>query len=971
MGVAMVNFNEANSVRDLVRDHAVTGSWDFIPGSELQRSYSEVFIEADLRDALIRLNPAIAMDPTRAEDVIYRLRSVVLAARAGALATANEEFVAWLTGDRSMPFGPDGEHVTIYLLDFDDPSRDRLVVSTEVTHTRGRVERRFDLVFWVNGMPLVIGEAKSPVRPAYSWVDAAAQIHDDYEKNVPAFFVPNVLTFATEGKEFHYASVGTPVDKWGPWREDRPGFHPLGIEAVTAAVGALLTPSAVQDFARYFSVFATDSSHRKIKVVARYQQFQTGNAIVERVRDGQVKKGLVWHFQGSGKSLLMVFAAKKLRGDPGLGAPTVIIVVDRLDLDTQITDTFTLHDIPNVVSTDSRGELQELLLTGTRKIIITTVHKFGEAPGVLNTRSNIIAMVDEAHRTQEGDFGRAMREALPNAFLFGLTGTPINRTDRNTFTAFGAPADPGGYMSKYTFMDSIRDGATLPLHFEPRLVDVHINRAAIDTAFAELTEELTDKERSALSKQAASVAHLLKARDRVATVARDIAEHFTERVAPEGLKAQVVVYDKEACVLMKAELDRILGDDASTIVMSMNARDPQEWRDAWGRDRDEEKKVLDRFRDPTDPLQILVVTAKLLTGFDAPILGVQYLDKPLRDHTLLQAICRANRPYTGKSHGLIVDYIGIFDDVAQSLLFDDPTMVSVITNLETLKLQLPTALATALAFFTGVDRSVAGWEGLQAAQDRLPDDETRDAFARVYSEFSQLWEAISPDPMLSAYRTDYRWLTDVYESVRPADHTGKLVWHALGAKTLELINENVTVDVPRTDLATVVIDAELLEELAVGKADPEVAMRVISGRIARHGSDPTFVALGERLQKLKERYDQGQQASLDFLRELLEIARDTVAAEKAANEVPREERGKAALTELFESVRSENTPVMVERVVNDIDGVVRAVRFEGWQETAQGDREVQQALRKTLYVRYQLRDPALFERAHEYVREYY
>ncbi len=223
------------------------------------------------------------------------------------------------------------------------------------------------------------------------------------------------------------------------------------------------------DFLRFFTLFATDSKHRKIKIIARYQQFQATNLIVERVLLGRVKQGLIWHFQGSGKSLLMVFTALKLRAMAGLSNPTVLIVVDRIDLDTQITGTFNAADVPNLVSTDSRRELQELLAAGTRKVIITTIHKFGEAPGVLDDRDNIIVMVDEAHRTQEGDFGRKMREALPNAFLFGLTGTPINRRDRNTFMWFGSPEDEGGYLSRYSMQDSIRDGATLPLHFEPRL----------------------------------------------------------------------------------------------------------------------------------------------------------------------------------------------------------------------------------------------------------------------------------------------------------------------------------------------------------------------------------------------------------------------------------------------------------------------------------------------------------------------
>ena len=246
----------------------------------------------------------------------------------------------------------------------------------------------------------------------------------------------------------------------------------------------MLRPAVVLDILQHFTIFATDKKHRRIKIICRYQQYETTNKIVARVVKGYPKKGLIWHFQGSGKSLLMVFAAQKLRLHPQLGNPTVIIVVDRIDLDTQISATFNAADVPNMVGVATRKELQELLGQDVRKVLITTIHKFGEAGGRLNERSNIIVMVDEAHRTQEGDLGRKMREALPNAFLFGLTGTPINRADRNTFWAFGADEDDRGYLSRYSFQDSIRDKATLPLHFETPEVRLKIDRAAIDEAFS-------------------------------------------------------------------------------------------------------------------------------------------------------------------------------------------------------------------------------------------------------------------------------------------------------------------------------------------------------------------------------------------------------------------------------------------------------------------------------------------------------
>ena len=978
-----MTFNEANSVRDFVRDLVQIDDVQFIAGSALPRRTDEVLLEGLVKASLMRLNPVIEADPRLADEVIYQLRAILLGARRSPNpVVANEEFASWLTGQKSMPFGPGGEHVTVRLIDLDngaDPTSNQWVVSTEVTFGVGRVERRFDLVIWCNGFPLVVGEAKSPVRPAYSWIDAAAQIHEDYEVNVPSFFVPNVLSFATEGKDFRYGSVGMPVELWGPWREEADDHAPVpvGIAAVQEAVEGVLTPSAILDFLKFFTLFATDSNHRKIKVIARFQQFQATNLIVERVLHGRIKQGLIWHFQGSGKSLLMVFTALKLRATAGLSSPTVLIVVDRIDLDTQITATFNASDFPNLVSTDSRKELQELLAAGTRKVIITTIHKFGEAPGVLDARQNIIVMVDEAHRTQEGDYGRKMREALPNAFLFGLTGTPINKRDRNTFMWFGSDQDEGGYLSRYTFQDSIRDGATLPLHFEPRLSEIHLDEAAIDEAFAELADryQLSEQDKVTLSKKAASLESLIKAPERVRKIAADIAEHFTAKVDPEGLKAQVVVYDKPTCVAYKAELDKLLGPDASTVVMSRDARDPQEWKEKYTPDRDELERITARFNDPADPLKIIIVTAKLLTGFDAPILYAQYLDKPLKEHNLLQAITRTNRVYPpAKTHGLIVDYLGIFDDVAKAFEFDDKSVQQVISNIAVLRDQLAPAMHAALAFFPGVDRTVGGYEGLIQAQACLATDATKDAYAASYSIVAQLWETLSPDPILTQYETDYRWLTDVYESVRPTDITGRLVWHTLGAKTLDLINEHVTVEVPRPDLETIVLDAQVIEDLMTGKKKdipPQEVEKWITARIAKHIGDPVFVELGKRLVALREKYAHAQQASLEFLKELFELARDTVAAEKQVAEIPREERGKAALTELFESLKNEETPILVERVVADVDEVVKSVRFDGWQNTHEGDRLVQQALRKTLYVRYKIRDNDTFERALGYIREYY
>ena len=991
-----MTFNESNTVEAYLRDllcggvthHTAVGpglarrtgklsglGWHYLAPSDVPRQTHEVFAEPFVREALIRLNPEIGQNPERADEVLYKLRAIVLSVRSDGIIKANEEFSAWLRGDRSMPFGKNHEHTTVRLVDFENPENNQYVVTTQYTFRAGSAERRADLVLLVNGLPVVIIEAKTPVRNAVSWVDGALQVHDDYEKFVPELFAPNILSVATEGKELRYGSIRMPVELWGPWRLDEHAA-PKGLSDLERAVSGLLRPTTLLDILANFTLFATDKKKRRLKIVCRYQQYEGANRLVERVVAGQPRKGLIWHFQGSGKSLLMVFAAQKLRLHPALKNPTVLIIVDRVDLDAQISSTFHASDIPNLVKASSREELERLLKQDTRKIIITTIFKFGEADGVLNDGANIIALVDEAHRTQEGDLGMKMRAAMPNAFLFGLTGTPINKRDRNTFYAFGAEEDERGYMSRYGFEESIRDGATLPLHFEPRLIELHIDKDAIDEAYADLTGELSDLDKDNLAKAASKMAVLVKTPDRVRAVCADVAKHFVEKVEPNGFKAMVVTFDQETCLLYKAEIDKHLAPEASDVVISVSGKEKDDGRyKPFKRDRDAEERLLDRFRDPNDPLQILVVTAKLLTGFDAPILHAMYLDKPLRDHTLLQAICRTNRTYGDKkTHGLIVDYLGVFDDVAKALEFDEKGFRQVVGNITGLKDKFPGAVQKCLAYFPGVDRTVGGYEGLIAAQDCLPNNDVRDAFAADYSDLGKLWEALSPDPALQQYEIDYRWLSQVYVSVQPTTGQGKLIWHALGAKTIDLIHENVHVETVRDDLDEIVVDAELLEAV-LGAPDPKKKAKELEiklgQRLRKHMGNPNYKALSERLEKLKERHEAGQLHSIAFLKELLDIARDVVAAEKETPPEEDEDRGKAALTELFQEVKNDSTPVVVQRIVNDIDEIVRLIRFPGWQQTSAGEREVKKALRKTLF-KYKLHaDAELFEKAYGYIKQYY
>jgi type I restriction enzyme R subunit len=764
-----------------------------------------------------------------------------------------------------------------------------------------------------------------------------------------------------------------PINMWGPWHT--PEHKEEGTLAdVKISIQDMITPKKIMDIFQFFTMFATDKKHRKYKIICRYQQYEGANLIVERVKAGYPKKGLIWHFQGSGKSLLMVFAAQKLRMIPELKNPTVVIVDDRIDLETQITATFNASDIPNLASAGSKEELIDFFKGDMRKILITTIFKFGEVDQELNARDNIIVMVDEAHRTQEGDLGEKMRLALPNAFFFGLTGTPINRLDKNTFHTFGAIEDKSGYMSRYSFSDSIRDKATLPLHFEPVPVDLHVDRDKLDQEFDLLTENLSKEEKAELSRRV-NMKAIMYNPDRIRKVCEHIANHYKTKIEPAGYKGQVVCYDRECCLLYKKELDKLLGEEASTIVMDTNNDKEDRYKD-YRRDRDEEGKLLDYFREPTSPLKLVIVTAKLLTGFDAPILQVMYLDKPMKDHNLLQAICRTNRTYDeGKTHGLIVDYIGIFDNVANALDFDESSMKKVITNIDEVKKELPGYMKRCLAYFQGVNRMVDGWEGLMAAQECLPTNKEKDEYGADYHVLNRVWNALSPDPILIEYQYDYQWLSRVYESIKPTDGRGGLIWASLGAKTIELVHENLTVGEVHDDMDILELDADLIDEFIEKQKDlKKTTMKVeidLVARIRKHSKDPKFVKLGEKLEELREKHEQGLITSIEFLKLLLELARDAAKAEKEV--VPEEEidKGKAALTELFVGVKNQNTPIIVERIVNDIDDIVKIVRFDGWQNTTAGQKEVKKVLRSVIRQKYNIKDNDVFDRAYSYIEQYY
>ena len=974
-------FNEGNTVEELFIATAKGMGWKYVEAKDMPRSHQDVLVDSWLQDALIRLNPITA---EQAEQVIYKLRSAILSGHyIDNVVEANNRFRDLLFKENSYPFGKDGDNINIRFFSEND-SENYCVVTNQWEYPRASVDggKRLDLVFLINGIPMVIGEAKSPVRPQITWADGAADMLH-YEKSISEMFVSNILTFASEGKELQYAGIRCPIEKWGPWFANEDRNHG-DLSSCERNFRHLMEPQRLLDIYRNYTVFTSNTKNEKIKIVCRYQQYLGGEAIVQRVlgtmRKGNgPRKGLIWHFQGSGKSWLMVFAAQKLRRMNELKAPTVVIVDDRIDLEDQITGDFTRAEIPNIDSAKTKEELELFFKQDQRKILITTIFKFDDVDGMLNDRDNIIVMVDEAHRTQEGNLGEKMRKALPNAFFFGLTGTPINRRDHNTFALFGdLEEDANGYMSKYTFQNSVEDGATLELNFKTVPVEMHLNQEQLQKEFDELTDQISEEDKNELIRRT-SVEAFFTAEKRINDVCAYIVKHFREYVEPSGMKAQVVVYNRDCCIKYKKAIDALLGTtDATTIVMHTAGDKADDYKE-YKRSRDEEKKLLDHFRDPLSPIKFVIVTSKLLTGFDAPILQCMYLDKPMKDHTLLQAICRTNRKYTvDKKCGLIVDFVGVFDNVARSLAFDEETIKTIVKNIQEIKALIPKFIDDCISFFPGVDRTMGGWEGLQAAQEKLKDEKVKTDFARHFSRLNKAWEIVCPDPSLDKYQTDYAWLADVYQSVKPVSTGGSLIWTLLGAKTIEIIHQNIdTIDIG-VALEDLVVDGDVINAvLEDAKNHPQKVLEIekmLRLRLGEHAGDPKYKRFAEKLDELRKRMEENLITSIDFLRELLEMAKEILEEEKAAKQPEdKREQARAALTELFESIKTDKTPNFVKEVVNDIDtNVVEIVRkFKDAFKSVTAQREIKKKLRSILWVKYQIKDEDVFNKAYSYIEMYY
>ena len=720
----------------------------------------------------------------------------------------NEKWFERFRGNFSKKVSGESTHSTIRLLDFEHLENNEWVVTRQLRVKGPGGTIKPDIAIYVNGIPLVVLEAKD------TNVDVKEGFYqmERYMEQAPRLFASNVFNIATNSRRFRYAATGAPWQFWFHWRDPWPRRESEFKTAMHKGLWATLEPSRLLDLIAHFVVFERDEKSQKVvKKICRYQQFRAVNKMVERVCGGEHRKGLIWHTQGSGKSLTMAFATLKFkfhRGieHPALKNPNILVVTDRRDLDAQITNTFKACGLPNPKHARSIEKLREYLEQDSPgRTITSTIFKFDQDDRRLNSDSmrerreamqelaiddseRWILLIDECHRTQEELLGAYLRATLPDAVYFGFTGTPVKKNDKNTYANFGVPGEK--YLDKYGIDQAVKDKATVEVRYTARMSQWHLHDTELDETFERWFAHEPPETVEAIKERGVRKSDLARLETRIAMIAGDMWEHYRTQIMPDGYKAQVVAIDREAVVTYKKALDdaiskwfveeegldeeeaRQRAEQMSAPIYSPSQNDQTKHRQIYDFQLSdhEQKEAIKTFRNPEGDLKFLIVCDKLLTGFDAPVEQVMYLDKGLSDHNLLQAIARTNRRFQGKPYGLIVDYYGVTKNLKEALsAYRDEDVRGAMKDEEGLLATLADAHREVMAM---VDDE-AGRDPVEAV-NALGGEDQWYLFRRRAKEFIDLYAALLPNRETIPYEPDVRllgqmmlWGKDKWEHEQP------------------------------------------------------------------------------------------------------------------------------------------------------------------------------------------------------------
>lgn len=654
-----------------------------------RESHDEVVLKRRFEDAVSRLNPGLPLDAR--QDAIRKVTQSELPS----LLEENRRLHKLMTEGVDVEYYADDGTLTagkVALIDFEHPEQNDWLAVSQFVVINGQNNRRPDVVVFVNGLPLGVIELKAPGSAGAHLLGAFNQLQT-YKKQITALFNTNALLVTSDGIAARVGSLSADLERFMPWRTtDGTDVAPKGAPELSTLIEGVFEHRRLLDLLCHFTVFGETGSGLA-KIIAGYHQFHAvrhavNSTVTASSPQGNQRAGVIWHTQGSGKSLLMAFYAGQLVKHPAMANPTLVVLTDRNDLDDQLFSTFAMcRDLirQTPVQAESREDLQKVLSRASGGVIFTTLQKFGEIAEPLTTRRNVVVIADEAHRSQYGfkakvdaktgeisyGFAKYMRDALPNASFIGFTGTPIEADDVNT------PAVFGNYIDIYDISRAVEDGATVPIYYESRLARIELDeeeKPKIDAEVNELTEEESEADQERFKKKWSTVEALVGSDKRLALVAKDMVAHFEDRVAALDGKAMVVCMSRRICVKLYDEIVKLRPDwhsaddnaGAVKIVMTGAASDPQEWQQHIG-NKARRDLLAKRARDPKDPLKLVIVRDMWLTGFDAPCMHTMYVDKPMQGHGLMQAIARVNRVFRDKPAGLIVDYIGIAQNLKSAL----------------------------------------------------------------------------------------------------------------------------------------------------------------------------------------------------------------------------------------------------------------------------------------------------------------
>lgn len=878
----MVLGGEKGTVQYSLINYATEVGWKYVKPDEIMSmrgGEESLLLKSIFFDQIQRLNPGV-VDGVRADDVARRLTHV--------LPRIEGNLDAWefLRGRKTVFIPSEKVERNVQLIS-EDWEKNTYHVTDELRFYNGTHYIRLDVAFFINGIPVLFVEAKAATK-LEGIADALEQVRR-YHREGPELMALMQIYTLTHLVQYYYGPTWSLSRKsLFNWRSEMEG------KDYETLVKSFVHPQRLTRMLTDYILF-TRKDDELSKVILRPHQMRAVERVVRRAANPDKQRGLVWHTQGSGKTYTMITAAKQIIENPLFENPTVLMLVDRNELEAQLFGNLASVGFGHVEVANSKKHLRELIGSDQRGLIVSMIHKFDEMPADLNTRKNYFVLVDEAHRTTGGDLGNYLMAALPNATYLGFTGTPIDKTayGKGTFIVFGRD-DPKGYMDKYSIAESIADKTTVPLHYTHAPNELQVDKQTLEEEFLNLAEALGMNDVEELNRvldKSVNLRNMLKNKDRMARVAEHLTNHYKEVVEPMGFKAFLVAVDREACAWYKDLLDQHLPPEYSEVVYSAGHNDTEDLARFHLSD-DRERAIRKAFRDPDQLPKILIVTEKLLTGFDAPILYCMYLDKPMRDHVLLQAIARVNRPYedeTGlhKPAGFVLDYVGIFDNLEKALAFDSEDVEDVqrvVTDMELLKKEFAKMMTEANHKFLHISEGYAGDKAAEKVLSHFRNEEPRQEFYKFFRELADIYEILSPDSFLRPYIDDYDQLSRMYMLLRSAYDTA-FVDRELTRKTARLVQEHTRGGAIQDSLEIYEINEKLLEKLENDDTPDTVKifnlLKSIQELINKEKHQaPYLLTIGERAEAIAQAFQLRIQSTQEALKELKKLIKEINQAEK-------------------------------------------------------------------------------------------